>query len=290
MTPQNAFDLLASDYDETFSYTPIGRYLRGRVHSRLERLFRAGDHVLELGCGTGEDALRLAGRGVSVLATDASEAMLDIAQAKTADSGRVRVEKLDLRMLPVSGDTGSTPNPQPSALAFDGAFANFGPLNGLDDWRPLAAWLSARVKPGGMAAFGVMSPLCMWEMIWHGTHGDFKTAFRRWRKDTRFQPQKPSPPSPLPQGEGKSSRFAAEPFRVSYPTIRRLTRDFAPHFRRVHVEPLGLFLPPSDVFGGVEKRPGLLKVLMRLEDRFGRWGGLALLADHYWIEFERLNR
>lgn len=298
MTPQNAFDLLASDYDETFTYTSIGRYLRRRVHSRLERLFQAGDHVLELGCGTGEDALWLAGRGVSVLATDASEAMLNIAQAKAADNPLVQVARLDLRLLPLT----PPPNPLPvhgegenalpllmgeAGRGFNGVFASFGPLNGLDDWRPLAAWLSARVKPSGTAAFGVMSPLCMWEMIWHGAHGDFKTAFRRWRKDTRFQPQKPSPPA---QGEGKSSRFAAEPLRVSYPTIRRLTRDFAPHFRRVHIEPLGLFLPPSDVFGAVEKRPRLFKMLMRLEERFGRWGHLALLADHYWIEFERLNR
>ncbi|MFN8447317.1 MAG: hypothetical protein U0521_01630 [Anaerolineae bacterium] len=40
---------------------------------------------------------------------------------------------------------------------------------------------------GGIAAFGVMSPLCLWEIgHWHGLHGDFRTAFRRLRRDTTF--------------------------------------------------------------------------------------------------------
>ncbi|NWG15924.1 MAG: class I SAM-dependent methyltransferase [Chloroflexi bacterium] len=297
MTSENAFDHLASDYDETFTHTPIGRYLRGRVHRRLARLFRAGDRVLELGCGTGEDALWLAGRGVSILATDASQAMLDITQAKVAGSPLVRVARLDLRLLPLPPPSNPLPvyakgrNVLPlltgeAGRGFDGVFANFGPLNGLDDWRPLAAWLAARVKPGGAVAFAVMSPLCMWEMIWHGAHGDLKTALRRWRRDTRFQPLPPSPYTE--KGNGGEKESGSKAMLVRYPTIRRLTRDFAPHFRRIHIEPLGLFLPPSDVFGAVEKRPRLFKMLMRLEERFGRWGHLALLADHYWIEFRRV--
>jgi hypothetical protein len=55
------------------------------------------------------------------------------------------------------------------------------------------------------------------------------------------------------------------------------------------VQPIGLFLPPSDAFGVVEKRPRLQRLLMDLEQRLGRYGKLALLADHYWIEFERVK-
>lgn len=245
------FDPLAPTYDADFTESSIARYLRGRVHRRLDGLFRSGDHVLELGCGTGEDALYLASRGVSVLATDASDAMLDTAHAKTQGTPLVTVAKLDLKQLPAN-----------EARQFDGVFSNFGALNCLDDWRPLAAWLASHVKRGGVAAFGVMSPLCLWEIGWHGAHGDFKTAFRRLRADTRFN--------------GISIR---------YPSIRRLTRDFAPHFRRVHVEALGLFLPPSDVYGVLEKRPRLLRPLMALERRFGHLA--PSLADHYWVEFRR---
>jgi SAM-dependent methyltransferase len=266
MSSQQAFDRLAPAYDDTFTHTQIGRYLRQRVHARLNLHFHAGNHVLELGCGTGEDALYLARRGVRVTATDSSERMLAVARAKAAGNPFVSVERLDLRHLANSQ--------QPTANSrFDGIFSNFGALNCLDDWRPLAGWLAERVKPGGIVAFGVMSPLCLWEMGWHGLHLDFKTATRRLRKETTFQPDESS-----------------APISVRYPTIRRLTRDFAPWFRRIHVQGIGLFLPPSDVFGVVEKRPRLLKLLMELEERFARYGKLALLADHYWIEFERTLR
>ena len=76
------FDPLAADYDEAFTRSPIACYLRGRVHQRLQTHFPAGAHVLELGCGTGEDARFLAERRVSVLATDSSPAMLADAEAK----------------------------------------------------------------------------------------------------------------------------------------------------------------------------------------------------------------
>jgi hypothetical protein len=74
---------------------------------------------------------------------------------------------------------------------------------------------------------------------------------------------------------------------VIYPRIGRLSRDFAPYFERIHVQPLGLFLPPSDVFGVIEKRPRLMQMLMALEARFAQARLLAALADHYWVEFRR---
>jgi SAM-dependent methyltransferase len=269
MSSQPAFDALATGYDETFTDTQIGRYLRQRVHARLDQHFHAGDHVLELGCGTGEDALYLASRGLRVTATDVSERMLDIARAKTRSNALVSVERVDLRELTL---TPLPPLPQREGELYDGVFSNFGPLNCLEDWRPLAEWLAQRVRPGGVAAFGVMSPLCLWEMGWHGLHLDFKTATRRLRKSTSFQADE-----------------NAKPIAIRYPTVGRITRDFGPWFRRVHVEGVGLFLPPSDAFGVVEKRPRMLRLLTALEERFVRYGALAMLADHYWIEFQRTS-
>jgi SAM-dependent methyltransferase len=257
-----AFDPLAPAYDAAFTHSPIGRYLRDQIHARLDLHFHAGDHVLELGCGTGEDALYLATRGVHVTATDVSEGMLEVAREK-AKNPLITFANLDLRRL--SDDW------QLETGNFAGVFSNFGPLNCLEDWKPLAAWLSERMKPGGIVGLGIMSPLCIWEPLWHGLHGDFKTATRRWRKSTTFQP------------EG-----TAEPITVRYPTIRRITQDFALHFQRTHVQGVGLFLPPSDAFGVIEKRPRLMKLLMNLEGRFTRYPFLAPFADHYWIEFRKL--
>lgn len=254
----NAFDALAPTYDRDFTASPIAAYLRDRVHARLARRFDAGAHALELGCGTGEDALWLARRGVRVTATDASAGMIALARAKTAGEPLVSAHWLDLNQLP-NGNMG----------IFDGVFANFGVLNCVHDLPTLAGWLAERVRRGGAAAFAVMSPLCVWEIGWHALHGSFRVAGRRLRGGARF--------------EVKGAALS-----VYYPSIRDVTRAFAPRFRRIHKEPLGLALPPSDVYGALERRPALLRVLLALEQRIGYIGALAAFADHYWIEFERV--
>ena len=78
----SAFDDLADGYDAAFTDTAVGRALRALVWSRLDAVFQPGQQILELGCGTGEDAVRLACRGVKVLATDLSPRMIAVAQEK----------------------------------------------------------------------------------------------------------------------------------------------------------------------------------------------------------------
>ncbi len=263
MNQSQAFDHLAPTYDDTFTHSPIGQYLRAQIHQRLNLHFQIGNNVLELGCGTGEDARYLANRGVRVTATDVSEGMLATARTKAANNPLITFVNLDLRSLSAGNWKLETNN-------FSGAFSNFGPLNCLENWRPLATWLAQQVKPGGIVGLGVMSPLCVWEPLWHGLHGDFKTATRRWHKSTTFQVDD-----------------NAEPITVRYPTIRRITEDFAPYFKRTYIQGIGLFLPPSDVFGVIEKRPHLMNMLINLDARFTRYQWLAPFADHYWIEFER---
>ena len=55
-----------------------------RTLRRTRELLEENDHVLELGCGTGSTALRLADGVASYLGTDFSPAMIAIAQEKLA--------------------------------------------------------------------------------------------------------------------------------------------------------------------------------------------------------------
>ena len=57
----------------------IGRAQRGAVWEILLDIFEEGAHILELNCGTGEDALFLARHDMSVVACDASEGMIQAA-------------------------------------------------------------------------------------------------------------------------------------------------------------------------------------------------------------------
>jgi ubiquinone/menaquinone biosynthesis C-methylase UbiE len=261
------FDPLAEGYDSAFTRAPVARWLRGRVHARLDALLRPGDHVLELGCGTGEDAGYVATRGVYVTATDASPAMLRVAESKFAQHHKavaphISFHALDLNALPDADFDGP----------YDAVLANFGVLNCVADRAALAAWLEARVKPGGTLAFGVMSPTCAWEIGWNLAHLRPRAALRRARP----------------------ARFATETgaLTVTYPSPRALVGEFGAVWRMTRLLPLGLFLPPSELFGVVEAHPALLERLKRWEARAvdSRWASsLARLADHYWIEFVRGN-
>ncbi len=256
-----AFDVLAKSYDSDFSETVIGSWLRSRVQARLDFHFGAGTSVLELGCGTGVDALHLVQRGVRVTATDSSEAMLAIARARLAEYSRAAVAWLDLTALPSDGFAGP----------LDGAVASFGPLNCMADWRPLSEWLASRIRPDGVVVLGVMGPLCLWEIGWHLLHGDARAALRRLRKNVLFQPA-----------------GSAQPVCINYPSVVRLQSDFSPYFRTVGLRGLGVFLPPGELYGVVEKRPRLLNRLLSCEVSFAHRWPFWYLGDHYLLELTRI--
>lgn len=254
------FDPLARNYDRDFTHTPIGTHLRHRVHQRLLELFSTNNHLLEIGCGTGEDALFLAQHGIKVTATDASNEMLAITVEKTATWKSVTTLQLDLNALPTKPITTSP---------FDGVLSNFGALNCTAGWEYLAKWLAPQVTQGGTLGFAIMAPFCLWETLWHGLHFDFKTATRRWHDYSEFNPD------------------SDQSMRIYYPTVKQITEAFRPHFERTCVKPLGLFLPPSDVYPVIEKRKRLLCLLTKLDNMTANVSKLALFADHYWIEFTK---
>lgn len=254
------FDDEAAHYDDQFSQRVIGRWLRERTWSRMAAMFEPGQTVLELGCGTGEDAIWLAQHGIRVIATDASQAMLNITQEK-ADrhslSNAIQVKTLDLNNLPSW------------TLMADGVISNFGAVNCTNDWQGLADFIRQQLKPGGRVGLGIMPPFCLWESAWHALHLDFKTATRRWNRQTKTL---------LPTGSE---------LMVYYPTIQQISRAFSPDFKRDYLMGLGVSLPPSDVYPVIERHPRLSRFLMRLEQRLGPF--LPAIADHYWIELSLLH-
>lgn len=260
---KSAFDPVAESYDDEFTHTALGRALRERVWSRLAARFPAGSCVLELNCGTGEDAAWLALRGVAVVATDQSEAMLAIARRKTAG---LQVECAHLEL--------SEPDLHPSSVTlhpFDGAFSNFGGLNCVADLSPLARALALWLRPGATAILVVMGPVCLWEIAWHLLHLRPGAAFRRWARG------------------GAQARIGGRSLKVYYPRPGVLARIFAPEFRVVRLAGLGVALPPSLLARALEHHAGLIHVLGELEDRASGVWPIAHLSDHYILELERIE-
>lgn len=254
-----AFDALAADYDATFTATPLGTLLRDAVWRRLDARFAPGDRVLELACGTGEDAVHLARRGVRVAATDASPAMVETARRKAAAAGldgSVEVRHLPAEELATGEDL---PGP------FDGAFSDFGGLNCVADLGAVARGLARRLRPGAPVLLCVMGPLVPWEWAWYLGHGDTERAFRRLRR----------------------GGVAWRGLTIRYPSIRQVRRAFAPGFRTLRTGAVGALLPPTYAEEWTRRHPRLLTTLARWERRLERVPPLPWLADHFLLELER---
>lgn len=262
----SAFDAFAPEYDARFTDTTLGRLLRRRVWDVLAQCFHPGEHVLELACGTGEDAVWLAQQDVRVTATDGSPLMLEAARRKAEAAGvgeRVSFVRLDIGSRE-SGDWRFVL--QSPTLPFDGVLSNFGGLNVIDDWRPLAHKLAALVKPGAWVVLVPMGPMCPWEVFWHLAHADLHTAFRRFRGSV-------------------DALIGSARIPIYYPSAGRLRRDFASWFQFEHTQSLGLWLPPSYLEDFVDRFPHLFARLDQVESHTARvtrgWG------DHYIIIFRR---
>ena len=261
MTPASAFDELAESYDVSFTRTFLGTLFREAVWRRLDALLAAGDRVLDLGCGTGEDAVHLAGRGASVLATDASSSMVETARLKAEASGLSnRIEVRQLTIEEVGSDAAEGDD-----LLFDGALSNFGGLNCVADLGESARGLAARLRPGAWTVLCLMGPLVPWEWGWFLARGEPGKAFRRltWK--------------------GTTWRDVT----VRYPCIGAMRRTFAPlfHFRRASA--LGAILPPTYANEWATRHQPFIHFLNGLERRIETWPPVIWFGDHYVIELER---
>jgi len=257
LTPASPFDALAADYDRQFTDSLLGGTLRRAVWRRLDAAFAPGSRVLELACGTGEDAVHLGARGVRVLATDASAAMVEQARRKVVRAGLaglVEARRLSFERLAELPEA-----------AFDGAFSNFGGVNCAKDLTAFARDLARVVKPGAPLLLCAMGPLVPWEWMWFLLHGDARAAFRRLRRG------------------GVEWRGLG----VVYPPPGRLARLFRPAFREARRAAIGALVPLPAAEGWALRHPGLVARLDARERRWETIWPLPSLADHYLLELVR---
>jgi len=268
-TPQQGlaapFDAVASRYDETFTSSTIGRAQRAVVWGELAKTFRAGDHTLEIGCGTGVDACFLAERNIRVTACDPSVQMIEVTRHRIQQSG---LQKLVRSVVLRAEDIGTLPTDE----LFDGAFSDFGALNCVDDLEPVARGLAKLLKPGAIAVFCWMAPCCGWEMLWYLAQGNRNKAFRRFKS------------------EGITARIADGAFvHVHYPSVKFLARAFGPDFRVKSVQGIGVAVPPSYLEPWARRHPHLLQLCERADSWLGRCPGIRLLGDHVLVRLQRAS-
>jgi ubiquinone/menaquinone biosynthesis C-methylase UbiE len=257
-----AFDSLAARYDEMFTRSIIGRAQRGAVWKVLSETFKPGDHILEINCGTGEDALFLARNGVSVVACDASEQMIRTARQRMGaedPDARIHFEVLPTEQLFLRPDD-----------LFDGALSNFSGLNCVANLQQTARDLAALVTPGGPVLLCLSTRFCLAEMIWFAAHGHFYRAFRR----------------STGMATAKVNGFSV---KVQYPTLRAIKGMFAPYFLLRSCTGIGIAVPPSYLEPWARKYPRMLGLLRRIDERISRLPWLRTIGDHMLLHFERVE-
>ncbi len=257
-----AFDSLAARYDDLFTRSMIGRAQRSAVWKVLNETFKPGDHILEINCGTGEDALFLARNGVSVVACDASEQMIQTArermEAEDPDAP-IHFEVLPTEQLFLRPDD-----------LFDGALSNFSGLNCVANLQQTARDLAALVTPGAPVLLCFSTRFCLAETIWFAFHGHFRKAFRRTSGTATVM----------------VDGFSVQ---VQYPTLRTIKRMFAQYFLLLSCTGIGIAVPPSYLEPWARKYPRALRLLRRIDKRISRLPWLRTIGDHMLLHFERVE-
>lgn len=258
-----AFDSVADDYDRIFTRSVIGIAQRSAVWRVLERTFKPGSYILELNCGTGEDAFFLSRMGVRVHACDVSERMIAVArqrQAREAPHSAVEFSLLaNERMTELNG-----------SLHFDGILSNFGGLNCVDDLGELGVCLSRLAKPGSRAVLCFCSRACIWEIAWFLCHGKPGRAFRRTTGCT-------------------TATVNGVMVEVKYPTVRHICRALRPWFELRELIGVGITVPPTYLECWAQAHRQTIDVLSCIDRNLSGCPGVRALGDHVLVVMERTD-
>jgi ubiquinone/menaquinone biosynthesis C-methylase UbiE len=262
--PEIAFDDIAAEYDAVEAGNPIFQWQRRRVQREALSTFERGSRILEIGCGTGTDALFFAEHGYRIVALDPSSEMVAVASEKILLAGfsnavefRQGGAECVEELVKVCG-----------AASFDGIFSNFGAFNCVADLRPFARRAARLLRPGGMMLLNLMPPICPWEIFYYLVKGQPAKALRRWRGRSGTS--------------GISVNVGRQKVRTYYHTQAALRAAFLPSFEIEKKFALGVFVPPP-YWCGATRHQKLFKVLLNYEKAMAGWPLLRNWGDHVVI-------
>jgi SAM-dependent methyltransferase len=258
---RRAFDGVAAEYDGPLGNNGIIQRLRARFWRVLLATFPRGARLLDLGCGTGLDAVYLAQRGYEVVASDWSERMVERTRARAHQAGvagRLRAEVVGIHELDrLRGDR------------FAGLYSNLGPFNCVPDLASSARACADLLAPGGHLVATVIGCTCPWEMAYYRLRGDLSRANLRQTSEA------------VPVG------LRGETIWTRYYTPREFSGAFAEHFSVTHYRALCWLLPPPYLDGVYARLGSLGEAIDWLDDRLGALPGIRDVGDHFLLVLTR---
>jgi ubiquinone/menaquinone biosynthesis C-methylase UbiE len=256
-----AVNKIAQEYDAKNDENEIIFWMRNIVHDIYLQYFVAGSNLLELNCGTAEDSLFLAQKGMNMYATDLSPAMINIARNK--------IKKLDLENKVEAHALSFDEIDKAGKDNFDGAVSNFGGLNCTRNYQNLEKALSEKIKPGGKFIAVVMNKFCPWEIFYYVTRLDFKNAFRRFKKN------------------GIDADLNGEKVKTFYYFPKEFGKHFIKNFKIEKIYTLGYFTPSPYLIGIYRRFKPLVKLCMKLDETIKGLYPFSRIGDHFIIIMKR---
>ncbi|MHB8605011.1 MAG: class I SAM-dependent DNA methyltransferase [Thermoplasmatota archaeon] len=261
---ERAFDALAPAYDKEVGGTTGAARAKAVASRELARLFHAGDLVLDVGCGTGVDAVHLATRGLCVVALDLSHEMVDATRARAKSRGvdtAVRAVHLPARR---AGDLAEVYGEG----AFRGAYSLFGTLNLERDLDATRDGLARILAPGAPLVVGLVNPHVLWELVVYPWMMRFDKSAKKAARVTTM----------------RVSRARDDRVPVQLFTPDEFVRRFAPAFTLERLVATNVVVPPPYLDRYVRSFPRFLSLASRVEDRvaarapWNRLGFFSLLT------------
>lgn len=256
--PAHPFDDLAPTYDDAFSRSPSARLFRFRFLERLTARVPATAAVLDVGCGTGDDALYLASLGYAVTGVDPSRAMIELARRKSIDRASEAPSPPVFELAGIEEWARTH-----SGTRYDAVCSDFGALN----CAPLSEWTAALarlVRPGGYVCASLLGRRPLPEFLRAGP-----SAWDRRRT-----------------GEASVGGVGGR-VRVEYPSRADVVRALSPSFVVRRVEPLGVAIPGPVYSGWPRRHPAIFGALAAAECVLRGFDDLSDFADHFLVEAVR---
>ena len=261
---QASFDHIADEYDKSFTYSSIGKIQRDMVWKYLDAYLSENTNleVLELNCGTGEDAIHMAEKGHKVLATDISPSMIEVARKKVSS------KSLD-HLVPLQQLGFDELDNVKFQKKFDVVFSNFGGLNCVNPItiNQISRDVTKLLKPGGRFIAVIMPEACWWEQFYFFLKLRWNQIFRRSENKVK-------------------AHVDGQWVETWYYSPWLFQELVGGQFSKKGLKPIGIAIPPSYLETFFKKRPRFLSVLSYLEKRLNRFSYFAKFSDHYLIDLQ----
>jgi ubiquinone/menaquinone biosynthesis C-methylase UbiE len=155
------FDRASATYDRDEAGNLTRAMMRAVSLQVLKATFRPGQRILEIGCGTGTEAVELAKVGILVVATDISRQMI----SRVKD--RVRAQNLASRVQvhQMAAHDISKLQTEYGQNGFDGAYSSFGALNCELNLGQFASSLAKLMKKQSRFVCSIINKICLFDLV-----------------------------------------------------------------------------------------------------------------------------